>query len=112
MRAFRLPRSGPPATELPLHRAQRRSCLRAISLAPLAAAFAGCGGGGVFDEPNAKSVAAGADSLTKRPAEATSRRWHMGFGITPPRLNLDTFLQDLSLWQQRADMAAHYCPVK
>ena len=79
----------------------RRACLRALSLAPLAAALAACGGGG--DAPVSGGTVVDGNLVT-RPAD--TRAWRMGFGGTPPRLDVATAVQNIDLWSQRAEMAA------
>lgn len=76
--------------------------------------LAGCGGGaGTPDNASSPSVAATdanradpAAGEAATPGSTAPRRWRMGFGGVPPRMDVATALEGIALWAPRAEVAA------
>ncbi|CAN5357606.1 hypothetical protein BH11PSE9_BH11PSE9_32750 [soil metagenome] len=92
-----------PASFQTLNQPARRVWLRALSLAPVAAALAACGGGG-----SDGGAASGGGSGGGDVGAAASRRWRMGFGGLQPRLTVESAVENVDNFSTRAEMAAIY----
>ncbi|MBP6903017.1 MAG: hypothetical protein KBC73_23190 [Burkholderiaceae bacterium] len=88
----------------------RRSCLRRLAAVPAATSVApllglsACGGGG--DAGSAAASSSTASPVQAAQGAASTRGWRMGFGGLPPRFDVATAVQGISLWAPRAEVAA------
>jgi hypothetical protein len=93
----------------------RRTLLRALTIAPLAAWLSACGGGGGGADASApQPSAAGSTTPALLPGAsagggstvAGGRAWRMGFGGLPPRLDVQTAIQNIASFAPHAELAA------